>query len=164
MDIGAALMLIRRPGPYPFDPVVSALILRALVTRVPQAALDMPEPVVGDDVVELLMTSLGAVSSGSRNAVGQTGPRARPSRRGRDRHPGDPFRHRLVDQWDDRPPATAAPAATQVRTSLAPAPARVCRVDESDHAAISQLDIASNTSASQSGRILLRASAIPSRR
>ena len=58
MDIGAARMLIRRPGPYPFDPVVSALILRALVTRVPQAALDMPEPVVGDDVVELLMTCL----------------------------------------------------------------------------------------------------------
>jgi hypothetical protein len=58
MDIGAARMLIRRPGPYPFDPVVSALILRALVTRVPQAALDMPEPMGGDEVVELLMTCI----------------------------------------------------------------------------------------------------------
>jgi AcrR family transcriptional regulator len=58
MDIGAARMLIRRAGPFAFDPVVSALILRALVTRVPQAALDMPDPVVGDDVVELLMSCI----------------------------------------------------------------------------------------------------------
>jgi AcrR family transcriptional regulator len=58
MDIGAARMLIRRPGPYPFDPVVSALILRALVTRVPQAALDLPAPLGDDDVIELLMTCI----------------------------------------------------------------------------------------------------------
>jgi AcrR family transcriptional regulator len=58
MDIGAARMLIRRPGPYPFDPVVSALILRALVTRVPQAALDLPEPIGDDEVIELLMTCI----------------------------------------------------------------------------------------------------------
>jgi hypothetical protein len=38
--------------------VVSALILRALVTRVPQAALDMPEPIVDDHVIELLMTCI----------------------------------------------------------------------------------------------------------
>jgi AcrR family transcriptional regulator len=56
MDIGAARMLIRRPGAYPFDPVVSALILRALVTRVPQAALDLPEPIGDDEIIELLMT------------------------------------------------------------------------------------------------------------
>jgi AcrR family transcriptional regulator len=56
MDIGAARMLIHGPTPYAFDPVVTALILRALVTRVPQAALDMPEPIDGDDVIELLMT------------------------------------------------------------------------------------------------------------
>jgi AcrR family transcriptional regulator len=55
MDIGAARMLISSPGAYPFDPVVSALILRALVTRVPQAALDMDEPIGHDDVIELLM-------------------------------------------------------------------------------------------------------------
>jgi hypothetical protein len=58
MDVGAARMLIRRPGPYPFDPVVSALILRALVTRVPQAALDLPEPIGDDEVIELLMTCI----------------------------------------------------------------------------------------------------------
>jgi AcrR family transcriptional regulator len=58
MDVGAARMLIRRPGPYLFDPVVSALILRALVTRVPQAALDLPEPIGDDEVVELLMTCI----------------------------------------------------------------------------------------------------------
>src|SRR6195952_860772 len=58
MDIGAARMLIRRPGPYPFDPVVSALILRALVTRVPQAALDMPEPLDDDSVVDLLISCI----------------------------------------------------------------------------------------------------------
>jgi AcrR family transcriptional regulator len=58
MDIAAARMLIHRAGPFPFDPVVSALILRALVTRVPQAALDMPEPIVGDDVIELLMSCI----------------------------------------------------------------------------------------------------------
>jgi AcrR family transcriptional regulator len=58
MDIGAARMLIHGPGPFPFDPVVSALILRALVTRVPQAALDMPEPIVGDDVIELLVSCI----------------------------------------------------------------------------------------------------------
>jgi AcrR family transcriptional regulator len=58
MDIGAARMLTRRPGPYPFDPVVSALILRALVTRMPQAALDLPEPIGDDEVIELLMTCI----------------------------------------------------------------------------------------------------------
>jgi AcrR family transcriptional regulator len=58
MDIGTARMLIRSPGAYPFDPVVSALILRALVTRVPQAALDMSEPIGHDDVIELLMTCI----------------------------------------------------------------------------------------------------------
>jgi AcrR family transcriptional regulator len=58
MDIGAARMLIRRPGPYPFDPVVSALILRALVTRVPQAAIDLPEPIGDDEVIDLLVTCI----------------------------------------------------------------------------------------------------------
>jgi AcrR family transcriptional regulator len=58
MDVGAARMLIRRPGAYPFDPVVSALILRALVTRLPQAALDLPEPIGDDEVIELLMTCI----------------------------------------------------------------------------------------------------------
>jgi hypothetical protein len=38
--------------------VVSALILRALVTRVPQAALDLPEPMSGDDVIALLMNCI----------------------------------------------------------------------------------------------------------
>lgn len=56
MDIAAARMLTHAPSPYPFDPMVSSLILRALVTRVPQAALDAPEPMGGDDVIELLMT------------------------------------------------------------------------------------------------------------
>jgi AcrR family transcriptional regulator len=58
MDVGAARMLIRRPGPYPFDPLVSALILRALVTRVPQAALDLPEPIDADGVVDLLISCI----------------------------------------------------------------------------------------------------------
>lgn len=58
MDIGTARMLIRGPSAYPFDPVVSALILRALVTRVPQAALDLPEPIGDDEVIELLMSCI----------------------------------------------------------------------------------------------------------
>jgi AcrR family transcriptional regulator len=58
MDIGAARMLIRGPDRYPFDPVVSALILRALVTRVPQAALDLPEPIGDDELVDVLMTCI----------------------------------------------------------------------------------------------------------
>jgi AcrR family transcriptional regulator len=58
IDVGAARMLISVPGAYPFDPVVSALILRALVTRVPQAALDMDEPIGHDDVIELLVTCI----------------------------------------------------------------------------------------------------------
>jgi AcrR family transcriptional regulator len=58
MDIGAARMLIRGPDRYPFDPVVSALILRALVTRVPQAALDLPEPIDDDDLIDVLMTCI----------------------------------------------------------------------------------------------------------
>lgn len=58
MDIGTARMLIRGPGRYPFDPVVSALILRALVTRVPQAALDLPEPIDDDELVNVLMTCI----------------------------------------------------------------------------------------------------------
>ncbi|BBZ59265.1 TetR/AcrR family transcriptional regulator [Mycolicibacterium monacense] len=56
MDVGAARMLTGRPGPYSFDPVVAALILRALVTRVRQAALDLPEPIHDDEIVELLVT------------------------------------------------------------------------------------------------------------
>jgi hypothetical protein len=51
-------MLIHRPTPYPFDPVVTALILRSLVTRVPQAALEMPEPLDGDAVIDLLTTCI----------------------------------------------------------------------------------------------------------
>jgi AcrR family transcriptional regulator len=58
IDIGAARMLIRGPDRYPFDPVMSALILRALVTRVPQAALDLPEPIDDDELVDLLMTCI----------------------------------------------------------------------------------------------------------
>ena len=58
MDIGAARMLIRGPDRYPFDPVVSALILRALVTRVPQAALDLPEPIDDDELIDVLMTCI----------------------------------------------------------------------------------------------------------
>jgi hypothetical protein len=58
MDIGAARMLIRGPDRYPFDPVVSALILRALVTRVPQAALDLPDPIDDEGLIEVLMTSI----------------------------------------------------------------------------------------------------------
>ncbi|MBJ7336536.1 TetR/AcrR family transcriptional regulator [Mycolicibacterium sp.] len=58
MDIGAAKMLIRRPGAYPYDPVISSLILRALVTRVPQAALEMTEPLDGDAVIDLLMNCI----------------------------------------------------------------------------------------------------------
>ncbi|MGD1257005.1 TetR/AcrR family transcriptional regulator [Mycobacterium seoulense] len=58
MDVGVARMLIRRSGPYPFDPLVSALILRALVTRVPQAALDLPEPIDADGVIDLLISCI----------------------------------------------------------------------------------------------------------
>jgi AcrR family transcriptional regulator len=58
MDIGAARMLMNRSWPYPFDPIVAALIVRALVTRVPQAALDLPEPVDEDGVVDLLITCI----------------------------------------------------------------------------------------------------------
>jgi AcrR family transcriptional regulator len=58
MDIGAARMLLRGPDRYPFDPVIAALILRALVTRVPQASLDLPEPIDHDQLVDLLMTCI----------------------------------------------------------------------------------------------------------
>jgi AcrR family transcriptional regulator len=58
MNIGAAKMLTNRPGPYPFDPIISALILRALVTRVPQAALDLPVRIDGDAVVDLLLNCI----------------------------------------------------------------------------------------------------------
>jgi len=58
MDVGAARMLIRRPGAYPYDPVISALIVRSLVTRVPQAALDLPEPIGEDAIIELLMVCI----------------------------------------------------------------------------------------------------------
>jgi hypothetical protein len=66
IDIGAARMLIRGPAPYPFDPVVSALILRALVTRVPQAALDLPEPIGDEELITLLMSCI------SRGFFGRT--------------------------------------------------------------------------------------------
>src|SRR6195952_1495056 len=71
MDIGAAKMLIRESGPYPFAPVVSALILGALVTRGPQAAPDLPEPIGDDEVIELLMTFI------RRGFFGRTTPPSR---------------------------------------------------------------------------------------
>jgi AcrR family transcriptional regulator len=74
MDIGAARMLLRGPSAYPFDPVVSALILRALVTRVPQAALDLPEPIGDEQVIELLMSCI------RRGFFGRTTPSSRPRR------------------------------------------------------------------------------------
>jgi AcrR family transcriptional regulator len=55
MDIGAAKMLIRGPQAFPYDPMVAALILRSLVTRVPEAAADLPTPMSPDEVVDLLM-------------------------------------------------------------------------------------------------------------
>jgi hypothetical protein len=58
MDIGAARMLMNRSAPYPFDPVVAALIVRALVTRVPQASLDLPEPMDFDGVVDLMVACI----------------------------------------------------------------------------------------------------------
>jgi AcrR family transcriptional regulator len=58
MDLGTARMLIHRSGPYPYDPMASALILRALVTRIPQASLDLPEPITDEQVVDLLITCL----------------------------------------------------------------------------------------------------------
>ncbi|GAC1395312.1 MAG: hypothetical protein NVS4B6_29270 [Mycobacterium sp.] len=67
MDIGAARMLISSPGAYSFDPVVSALILRALVTRVPQAALDMTKPIGPDELIALLMSCI------RRGFFGRTG-------------------------------------------------------------------------------------------
>lgn len=67
LDIGTARMLMSSPSAYPFDPVVSALILRALVTRVPQAALETDEPIGHDDVIELLMSCI------RRGFFGRTG-------------------------------------------------------------------------------------------
>lgn len=56
MDLGAATMLSRRTSPYPYDPVAAALILRALVTRVPQASQDLPEQLTDEQIVDLLVT------------------------------------------------------------------------------------------------------------
>ncbi|BBU21114.1 TetR/AcrR family transcriptional regulator [Mycobacterium xenopi] len=58
MDLGVARMLTRRPGTFAFDPIISALIVRALVTRVPQAAADLPDPISRGAVVELLLTCI----------------------------------------------------------------------------------------------------------
>jgi AcrR family transcriptional regulator len=55
MDQATAVMLTRAPQPFPFDPIVSALILRALVTRVPQAARDLPKPMSDDQIVDLVV-------------------------------------------------------------------------------------------------------------
>ena len=65
MDLGIAKMLTRRSGPYPFDPIVSALIVRALVTRLPQAALDLPERIDDDEVVDLLLSCIARGFFGS---------------------------------------------------------------------------------------------------
>jgi AcrR family transcriptional regulator len=55
MDIAAARMLTSRQRPFAFDPIVTALILRALVTRVPQAASEMADPLSTDKVTDLLV-------------------------------------------------------------------------------------------------------------
>jgi hypothetical protein len=43
---------------YPFDPVVAALIFRALISRVPAASTEMSPPLPEEDISDLLIACI----------------------------------------------------------------------------------------------------------
>jgi AcrR family transcriptional regulator len=58
MDDALLAVVTSRKRDYPFDPVMAALIFRALVGRVPQASQELPEPLSQDDFVSLLVACI----------------------------------------------------------------------------------------------------------
>ncbi|MEE2030877.1 TetR/AcrR family transcriptional regulator [Rhodococcus chondri] len=58
IDISLLKVLAPYPRTYPFDPILSALILRALITRLPQAAQEMEEPLTPDETIDLILTAI----------------------------------------------------------------------------------------------------------
>lgn len=58
MDNALLHVIASRTRDYPFDPVMAALIFRAVIARVPQATQELPTPLSHDDVLDLLMTCI----------------------------------------------------------------------------------------------------------
>ena len=58
LDISLLTVLAPYPRNYPFDPILSALILRALLVRLPQAAQEMEEPLTLDESIDLMLTAI----------------------------------------------------------------------------------------------------------
>jgi len=58
LDISLLTVLAPYPRNYPFDPILSALILRSLLVRLPQAAQEMEEPLTLDESIDLMLTAI----------------------------------------------------------------------------------------------------------
>lgn len=58
LDRGVAQMLVETPSRYPFDPIMSALIVRALVTSIPQMSFNRAGPPTSDWIVELFVVCI----------------------------------------------------------------------------------------------------------
>ncbi|MGN5236860.1 TetR/AcrR family transcriptional regulator [Rhodococcus sp. SJ-3] len=59
-SLDASLLTVLSPHPrnYPFDPILSALILRAIVVRLPEAAREMEPPLTLDESIDLTLTAI----------------------------------------------------------------------------------------------------------
>ncbi|MDV7352779.1 TetR/AcrR family transcriptional regulator [Rhodococcus oxybenzonivorans] len=58
MDASLLTVLAPYDRDYPFDPVLSAIILRAIIVRIPSAAQEIEEPLTLDEAVDLMITAI----------------------------------------------------------------------------------------------------------
>lgn len=58
LDASLLTVLAPHSRDYPFDPVASSLILRAMIHRLPAAAQEIEDPLALDDTVDLMITAI----------------------------------------------------------------------------------------------------------
>jgi len=58
--IDASLVAVLAPYPreFPFDPVLSAIIMRGIIVRIPTAAQEMEDPVARDQSIEVVRSAI----------------------------------------------------------------------------------------------------------
>src|SRR5690606_16376556 len=58
LDGAVESVLARMARDYPFDPAIGAVIFRALISRVPGALKEIPEPLDDEQVLDFLMLAI----------------------------------------------------------------------------------------------------------